>query len=103
LQERKFILSKGADSKIFSKLAPDSDRIVDVTSKFLSAWGEDGLRTLCFAYRSIPEEEFEAWFERYNSALRNDAEKAKFDRKVFPNAIDDAMNMVEQGLVLQVR
>jgi phospholipid-transporting ATPase len=75
---------------------------VDVTSKYLSAWGEDGLRTLCFAYRSIPEEEFESWFEVYNAALRNDAEKAKFDRKVFPNAIDDAMNAIEQGFILQV-
>ncbi len=96
------MLSKGADSKIFSKLAPGGENITAATSGYLAAWGEDGLRTLCFGYRQIPEDEFEVWFERYSAALRDDAEKAKFDRKIFPNAIDDAMTAIESGLLLQV-
>jgi hypothetical protein len=69
----------------------------------LKAWGEDGLRTLCFAYRRIPDDEYVQWLAQYNAALRNDDEKAKFDRKILPNAIDEAMDLLETNLILQVR
>jgi hypothetical protein len=34
-------------------------------------WGQDGLRTLVFAYRHIPEPEFLEWFARFSAAMGN--------------------------------
>ncbi len=139
-QGKRYLFSKGADSKIYSKLAPQSSvsatewdamqRTLAAATRHMSSWGEDGLRTLCFGYRRLTDEEFESWFAEYNAALRNDEEKvrqcalrrlvvaqcahtdrcgaavrccaqAKFDRHITPNAIDTAMDRIESLLVLQ--
>ena len=68
----------------------------------LTEWGEDGLRTLCFAYREVPAEECEAWFASYSKALSNEVEKAKYDRGDDNNDVMRAMRAIERDLVLQV-
>ena len=66
-------------------------------------WGQDGLRTLVFAYREIPGDEFAVWYDQYRKAMANVTEKVKHDAHKYPNAIDDAMDTMECNLVLLVR
>lgn len=49
---------KGADSVIMSRLE-SSDKNVSLTNDHLASFANDGLRTLCVAYRIIPSEEYE--------------------------------------------
>ena len=49
---------KGADSVIMSRLDSDDDN-VQSTNEHLASFANDGLRTLCLAYRIIPSEEYE--------------------------------------------
>ena len=49
---------KGADSVIISRLRADDDN-VRLTNEHLASFANDGLRTLCLAYRIIPSEEYE--------------------------------------------
>jgi phospholipid-translocating ATPase len=124
----KFLFSKGADSKIFSKLSathPSNAAVRSATAtvclacvvfavsrslllvavlfcgQFLSEWGDDGLRTLVFAYKPLRNDEYQRWSGVFNAALRNDTEKVKYDRGVLPNAVDTAMTAIETDLILQ--
>ena len=49
---------KGADSVIMSRLG-SSDDYVQLTNEHLASFANDGLRTLCLAYRIIPSAEYE--------------------------------------------
>lgn len=41
---------------------------VDSTENYLEKYAEDGLRTLLLAEKTISEEEYEAWEEKYTEA-----------------------------------
>jgi magnesium-transporting ATPase (P-type) len=69
------LLCKGADSIIYELLAQDSLH-KECTLKFLEGFGNEGLRTLAFAERTIPEEEYSAWEKRYT-----EASQAIYDRE----------------------
>ncbi len=64
-------------------------------------WAEDGLRTLVFAYKPLPEPELQDFLGRYNAVLSDLVERQKKEAKK-PNKIDDIMSEMESGLVLQV-
>jgi len=60
---------KGADSVIYERLAEDHDfGLKDQTSKDMEAFANSGLRTLCIAYRLIPDEEYLEWTRVYDAA-----------------------------------
>ena len=42
---------QGADSVIYERLSPEGRRFADVTLDHLEEFGNQGLRTLCLAYR----------------------------------------------------
>ncbi|KAF8844450.1 phospholipid-translocating P-type ATPase [Paxillus ammoniavirescens] len=65
---RLFLLTKGADSVIFERLKPGSDELKRTTEEHLDDFANAGLRTLTLAYKVIPEDEYEAWSERYHEA-----------------------------------
>ncbi|KAJ3719928.1 phospholipid-translocating ATPase [Lentinula raphanica] len=66
---RVFLLMKGADNVVFERLKDGVDQsLKDQTEMHLSEFANEGLRTLTLAYRIIPEEEYEAWSERYHDA-----------------------------------
>jgi phospholipid-translocating ATPase len=65
---RLFLLSKGADSIIFQKLAPGQDEIKKKTDTALEEFANTGLRTLCLAYRDLQEDEYQRWSREYNEA-----------------------------------
>lgn len=59
---------KGADSVIFERLAEGQDPLKEITQEHLEEFANDGLRTLCLAYRVITPEEFSAWNVEYRAA-----------------------------------
>ncbi|KAI8924346.1 hypothetical protein BC831DRAFT_466093 [Entophlyctis helioformis] len=73
------LMCKGADSVIYERLSANNDpALCEATSNHLSMFANEGLRTLCLAYRIIPEQEYQEWREKYlvaQSAIENrDAE-----------------------------
>ncbi|KNE59459.1 phospholipid-translocating P-type ATPase, flippase [Allomyces macrogynus ATCC 38327] len=62
------LLTKGADSVIFERLAPGQGALMQATLGHLQWFANDGLRTLCVAARNIDEDAFRDWHARYQSA-----------------------------------
>ncbi|TFK22984.1 phospholipid-translocating ATPase [Coprinopsis marcescibilis] len=65
------LLVKGADNVVFDRLKPGdslSDALLQETEAHLSEFANTGLRTLTLAYKVVPEEEYNAWSERYHEA-----------------------------------
>ncbi|KNE65371.1 phospholipid-translocating P-type ATPase, flippase [Allomyces macrogynus ATCC 38327] len=87
------LYTKGADTVIFERLSPDTPKLLkDVTLAHLEIFAEEGLRTLCLAYRIIEQDEFDAWIQTYNTACT-----ALDDRD---DKIDAAAELIERDLVL---
>ncbi|OUM65539.1 hypothetical protein PIROE2DRAFT_41599 [Piromyces sp. E2] len=71
------IFCKGADNIIYERLK-EKDDFSNVTLSHLETFANEGLRTLCIAYRNIPEEEYREWSEAYaeaSKAMENREEK----------------------------
>ncbi|KAF7729967.1 hypothetical protein EC973_003380 [Apophysomyces ossiformis] len=60
---------KGADTVIFDRLTTETD-YVEETLLHLEEFASQGLRTLCFAMREIPQEEYDAWAKLYDRAAK---------------------------------
>ncbi|KAJ7179920.1 phospholipid-translocating ATPase [Mycena crocata] len=84
--ERLFLLTKGADNVIFERLKPGGDDLKAATEAHLSAFANNGLRTLTLAYKVIQEDEYAAWSERYHEAT-----VAMEDREEKIEAISDEL------------
>lgn len=72
------LFCKGADTVILERLSEEGNFYVDATTRHLEDYASEGLRTLCLAYRDIPEEEYQTWKKKYDEAattLDNRAEK----------------------------
>ncbi|KAH9484538.1 Putative phospholipid-transporting ATPase C24B11.12c [Psilocybe cubensis] len=63
------LLTKGADNVVFERLRPGEDEMKEETESHLSEFASTGLRTLTLAYKTIPEDEYNAWRLRYQDAL----------------------------------
>ena len=61
------IYCKGADTVILERLAQDNP-VVDVTLQHLEDYATEGLRTLCFAMREVPDAEFRKWQQIFDKA-----------------------------------
>ncbi|RPA81799.1 phospholipid-translocating P-type ATPase [Ascobolus immersus RN42] len=67
-----FVICKGADNVIFSRLAPDGQHeLQKSTAAHLEEFGREGLRTLCIAEKEISEEEFRRWDAEYQIAAQS--------------------------------
>ena len=88
---RLVLYCKGADSVIYARLAKDHDQeLKEQTSKDMEMFANNGLRTLCIAYRELDEEEYLGWVRLYDnatSAVENRDEE-----------IDKANEMIEHSL-----
>ena len=103
---RLFLYVKGADSTLFERLRQSDTESPEAaaclaTQRQLTVWGNDGLRTLVFAYRPIADGEFARFRDEFMAANSDLTEKSRFDNKLMPNAVDNAMDAFESGLVLQ--
>ncbi|RIB13767.1 hypothetical protein C2G38_2097551 [Gigaspora rosea] len=87
------LLCKGADSVIYERLEEGrQDQLKEDTLLDLQVFANEGLRTLCIAYRVIPEEEYKVWAQRYAEAASsiNDREEK----------IEEACELIEHSLIL---
>ena len=62
------IYCKGADTVILERLHPNNGPIVEATLRHLEEYAADGLRTLCLSSREITEQEFQEWYQVFNTA-----------------------------------
>eukprot|EP00930_Biecheleria_cincta_P071879 TRINITY_DN59330_c0_g1_i1.p1 TRINITY_DN59330_c0_g1~~TRINITY_DN59330_c0_g1_i1.p1 ORF type:complete len:1131 (+),score=190.54 TRINITY_DN59330_c0_g1_i1:98-3490(+) len=69
-KERLVLYTKGADSIIMDRLAPEHKDSPETQQnlRILESFAEDGLRTLCLASRELTQEETDAWLKRWNEA-----------------------------------
>ncbi|GLA13951.1 hypothetical protein AnigIFM62618_011369 [Aspergillus niger] len=87
------LLCKGADTVIYSRLAPGQQReLRDITSQHLETFAQEGLRVLCVAERILDEEFYREW------SLKHDvAAAAIVDRE---EKLDEVAGIIEQDLML---
>ncbi|CAI5932546.1 unnamed protein product [Closterium sp. NIES-64] len=90
---RILLMTKGADSVIYERLAPTGRQHLEATRATLHRYGEAGLRTLALAYRELSEEECGEWLERFEGARRS----LSAEREAL---VDAAAEEIEQGLTL---
>ena len=87
---------KGADNIILSRLAKDEQKnsreLLQAADRALQLFAEDGLRTLCVAWKRITEEEWERFKEEYDEAERTVGEREK--------AVAEACELIERDLEL---
>ncbi|KAG8758981.1 hypothetical protein FRC14_006959 [Serendipita sp. 396] len=84
--KRVFLLCKGADSVIIERLKNGQNEFTKTTEEHLEYFASSGLRTLCLAYKVIPEDEYEEWARRYH-----DATIAMDDREEMIEKVSDEM------------
>lgn len=72
-----YIFCKGADNIIYERLK-EKNELSEETFTHLEDFANEGLRTLCIAYRNVPEEEYNNWNKQYieaSKAMQNREEK----------------------------
>jgi len=85
------LLCKGADTVILERLGPNNT-YVELTTRHLEDYASEGLRTLCLAYRDIPEQEYTSWKVTYDEAattMENRSDK-----------LDAAAELIEKDLTM---
>ncbi|PKA56740.1 Putative phospholipid-transporting ATPase 9 [Apostasia shenzhenica] len=87
------LLSKGADSVMFERLAKDGRGFEESTKEHINEYADAGLRTLVLAYRELDEEEYEKFNEEFSEA--KNSVSADRDEK-----IDAATEKIENNLIL---
>lgn len=85
------IYTKGADTVILERLSKNQ-RYTETTLAHLEDYATDGLRTLCLAYREIPEQEYRQWAAIYNQAAATINGRGE--------ALDEAAELIEKDLFL---
>ncbi|RLN90927.1 hypothetical protein BBJ28_00008727 [Nothophytophthora sp. Chile5] len=105
---RVLLLTKGADSVIFPRLARPSASsevksasaaIVATTTAHLERYATEGLRTLVIAQKQLAPDAYAAWSAEYDRAL-GDLEQLALQRRGEPNRIEELEEQLEQDLDL---
>ncbi|KUF89314.1 hypothetical protein AM588_10002199 [Phytophthora nicotianae] len=95
------LYTKGADMMIYQRLKDDPAmlKLKNITRDHMEKYADDGLRTLALAVKKLDERWFQQWKMRFDDVQGNVAEiDRRKDGK--PNAIDDLMEEIEEGLEL---
>ncbi|KAJ0989094.1 hypothetical protein J5N97_007450 [Dioscorea zingiberensis] len=87
------LLSKGADSVMFERLAENGREFEEKTREHVNEYADAGLRTLILAYRQLDEAEYETFNRKFIEA--KNSVSADRDEKV-----DEAAEMIERELIL---
>ncbi|KAK8864519.1 hypothetical protein IAR55_001769 [Kwoniella newhampshirensis] len=85
------LYTKGADTVIYERLAPDQP-FSEPTLVHLEDYATEGLRTLCLAFRDVSEDEYAKWSTMYDHAASQMSGRAE--------ALDKAAEVIEQNLQL---
>ncbi|CAH2045126.1 unnamed protein product [Thlaspi arvense] len=92
-ENRILLLSKGADSVMFERLAKHGRQNERETKEHIKKYAEAGLRTLVITYREVDEDEYRIWEEEFLEAKTLVTE----DRDAL---IDAAADKIENDLIL---
>ncbi|KAI4387562.1 hypothetical protein MLD38_005384 [Melastoma candidum] len=93
-EERKILLlSKGADSVMFERLANNGKSFEEDTMEHMNEYADGGLRTLIIAYRELGDDEYTKFSKKFNEAKNS----VSADRELL---IDEAAETVEKDLIL---
>ncbi|KAJ6792772.1 putative phospholipid-transporting ATPase 9 [Iris pallida] len=87
------LLTKGADSVMFERLARNGREFEEKTKEQLHDYADAGLRTLVLAYRELDEAEY----ERFNKEFTEAKNSVSADRD---DKIDEAAEKIEKDLIL---
>ncbi|XP_024030758.1 phospholipid-transporting ATPase 10 [Morus notabilis] len=87
------LISKGADSVMFERLAKDGREFEEQTKKHVNEYADAGLRTLVVAYRELDEEEY----DEFNKAFTEAKNMVNADRE---EIIEDEAEKIEKELIL---
>ncbi|KAE8023038.1 hypothetical protein FH972_008790 [Carpinus fangiana] len=87
------LLSKGADSVMFGKLAKNGREFEEETREHVNKYADAGLRTLILAYRELDEEEYKEFNEKFTEAKNS----VSADRETL---IDEVSETIEGDLIL---
>ncbi|KAF8893873.1 aminophospholipid-transporting P-type ATPase [Infundibulicybe gibba] len=85
------IYTKGADTVILERLSKHQP-YTEKTLVHLEDYATEGLRTLCLAYRDIPEQEYKQWATIYDQAAATINGRG--------DALDQAAELIEKDLFL---
>ncbi|KIY53948.1 calcium transporting ATPase [Fistulina hepatica ATCC 64428] len=85
------VYCKGADTVILERLSKNQP-YTEKTLAHLEEYATDGLRTLCIAYRELPEQEYIQWARIYDQAA------AKINGR--GEALDQVAELIEKDLFL---
>ncbi|KAF9010470.1 calcium transporting ATPase [Cyathus striatus] len=85
------LYTKGADTVILERLSKNQP-YTEKTLVHLEDYATDGLRTLCIAYRDIPEQEYRQWATIYDQAAATVNGRGE--------ALDQAAELIEKELFL---
>ncbi|KAF8967406.1 hypothetical protein BGZ46_000170 [Entomortierella lignicola] len=88
------LVCKGADSVIYERLdnADEQSKLREDTLLDLERFANEGLRTLCLAYRKISEEEYANWVVEYDEACNTIHNRDE--------NIENACEVIEHSLIL---
>ncbi|XP_044961810.1 putative phospholipid-transporting ATPase 9 [Hordeum vulgare subsp. vulgare] len=90
---RVLLFSKGADSVMFRRLAPDGRKFEEETKKHINEYSDSGLRTLVLAYRVLDEKEYQSFAEKFRTAkISGSADRDE--------QIGEAADSIERDLIL---
>lgn len=90
---RILLFSKGADSVMFTRLAPDGRKFEEETKRHINDYSDSGLRTLVLAYRVLDEKEYENFAEKFRTAkISGSADRDE--------QIGEAADSIERDLIL---
>ncbi|XP_077244046.1 putative phospholipid-transporting ATPase 9 [Tasmannia lanceolata] len=87
------LLSKGADSVMFERLAENGREFENETRDHLNEYADAGLRTLVLAYRELNEKEYKEFEKEFDEA--KNSVSADRDEK-----IDEVAEKIEKDLIL---
>ncbi|KAF8160853.1 calcium transporting ATPase [Crassisporium funariophilum] len=85
------IYTKGADTVILERLSKNQ-HYTETTLTHLEDYATEGLRTLCLAFRDIPEQEYQQWAAIYNQAAATINGRG--------DALDQAAELIEKDLFM---
>ncbi len=101
------LFCKGADSVVFERLTSikkgsltEEHDIRTRSQRQIAEWGNDGLRTLCFAEKNVSRAEYEEWSSRFLAA-NSDMNEVRKKKLKEPNKIDDLQTEIERDLEIQ--
>ncbi|RHZ68264.1 hypothetical protein Glove_296g27 [Diversispora epigaea] len=87
------LLCKGADSVIYERLEKGQQtKLKEDTLADLEMFANEGLRTLCIAYRTIPDDEYNHWAKAYTEAASSITDREE--------KVEQACELIEHSLVL---